>query len=155
MNNTVCLHVFHILRHTISRPSTKSTQHLTTIALKKNFSPLWPGKYRKSTNNCLQRHHQGNQGMTNMQAEMNPALGALRSVRSKRSLLRRYDSKNTFQAMGRKRIRSRIMWIERPLWKERKLKTQRQQFRKSRMISDLINNFDSHSDSRNNDSWRC
>jgi len=55
-------------------------------APKKNFSPLPAGKYGKSTNPSTRRHHQANEGKSSLEAERIRALGALRSLRSKKKL---------------------------------------------------------------------
>jgi len=55
-------------------------------APKKNFSPLPAGKYGKSTKCSPQRHHQANEGKSGLEAERVRALGALRSLRSKKKL---------------------------------------------------------------------
>jgi hypothetical protein len=55
-------------------------------ALKKNLSPLPAAKCGKSTPQCTQRSHQGNQGKTALQAERVRVLGALCSLGSKQKL---------------------------------------------------------------------
>jgi hypothetical protein len=55
-------------------------------APKKNFSPLPVGRYGKSTKRSTQRHHQVNEGKSGLEAERIRALGALRSLRSKKKL---------------------------------------------------------------------
>jgi hypothetical protein len=53
-------------------------------APKKNFSPLPAGKYGKLTKKATRRRHQANQGKSGLEAERVRALGALRSLRSKK-----------------------------------------------------------------------
>ena len=55
-------------------------------APKKNFSPLPAGRYGKSTKRSTQRRHQANEGKSGLEAERVRALGALRSLRSKKKL---------------------------------------------------------------------
>jgi len=55
-------------------------------APKKNFIPLPPGRYGKLTKRSTQRRHQANEGMSGLKEERIRALGALRSLRSKKKL---------------------------------------------------------------------
>jgi len=55
-------------------------------ALKKNFSPIKPGIYGKSTKCSTQRCYQANEGKSDLEVERVQALGALRSLRSKKKL---------------------------------------------------------------------
>jgi len=55
-------------------------------ALKKTFSPLPPGKYGKSTKRSTRRCHEANEGQSGLEAETVRALGALRSLDSKKKL---------------------------------------------------------------------
>jgi len=55
-------------------------------APKKNFSPLPVGKYGKSTKHSTCRRHEANEGKSGLVAEKVRALGALRSLRSKKKL---------------------------------------------------------------------
>jgi len=55
-------------------------------APKKNFSPLPTGRNGKSTKRSTQRRHQANEGKSGFEAERVRALGALRSLRSKKRL---------------------------------------------------------------------
>ena len=55
-------------------------------APKKTFSPLPAGKYGKSTKKSTRRRHQANEGKSGLVAERVRALGALRSLRSKKKL---------------------------------------------------------------------
>jgi len=56
-------------------------------ARKKNFSPLPAGRYGKSTKRSTQRRHHANEGKSGLEAERVRALGALRSLRSKKKLV--------------------------------------------------------------------
>jgi len=55
-------------------------------APKKNISPLPAGRYGKLKKLSTQRRHQANEGKSGLVAERIPALGALRSLRSKKKL---------------------------------------------------------------------
>jgi hypothetical protein len=55
-------------------------------ALKNNFSRLPAGRYGKSKQRSTQRPHQANQGKSGLVAERIRALGALRSLKSKKKL---------------------------------------------------------------------
>ena len=55
-------------------------------APKKNLSPLPAGKNGKSTKHSTRRRHQANKGKSGLEAERVRALGALRSLRSKKKL---------------------------------------------------------------------
>jgi len=55
-------------------------------APKKNFSPLPAGKYGKLTKMSTRRRHHANGGKSGLEAERVRALGALRSLRSKKKL---------------------------------------------------------------------
>jgi len=55
-------------------------------ALKNNFTPLPVGRYSKSTKRSTQRRHQANEGKSGVEAERIRALGALRSLKSKKKL---------------------------------------------------------------------
>jgi hypothetical protein len=56
-------------------------------APKMNVSPLPAGQNGKSTKRATQRHHQTNEGKSGLQAKRVRALGALRSLRSKKKLV--------------------------------------------------------------------
>jgi hypothetical protein len=56
-------------------------------APKKNISPLSAGKYGKLTNRFTRRRHQANEGTSGMEAKQIRALGALRSLGSKKKLV--------------------------------------------------------------------
>jgi hypothetical protein len=85
IKDAACLHIVHILQHPTSRP-TKSTQTAMVNAPKKNISPLSAGRYGKSTMRSTQRRDQANEGKSGFEAERIRALGALRSLRSKKKL---------------------------------------------------------------------
>jgi len=55
-------------------------------APKQSFSPLPAGKYGKSAKHSTRRHHQADEGKSGLVAERVRALGALRSLRSKKKL---------------------------------------------------------------------
>jgi len=55
-------------------------------APKKNFSPLPAGRYGKSKKLSTQQRQQANEGSSGLVAERIRALGALRSLRSKKKL---------------------------------------------------------------------
>jgi hypothetical protein len=80
------LHIVHNLQHPTSRPTTNSTTTTMVNAPKKNFSPLPAGRYGKSKKRSTQRRHQANEGKSGLVAERIRALGALRSLRSKKKL---------------------------------------------------------------------
>jgi len=54
--------------------------------LKKNISPLPARKYGKSKLRSTQRRHQANEGKSGPEAERVRALGALRSLRSAKTI---------------------------------------------------------------------
>jgi len=56
-------------------------------APKNNFSPLPAAKYGKLTKRFTQRLHQANEGKSGLEAERVRALGAVRSLRSKKKLV--------------------------------------------------------------------
>jgi len=56
-------------------------------ALKKNFSPLPAGKYGELTKMSTHRRHHVNEGTSGLEAERVRALGALRSLRSRKKHL--------------------------------------------------------------------
>jgi len=80
------LHVVHNLHHPTSRPTTKSMKSIMVNAPKKIFSPLPASRYGKSTKRSTQQPHQANEGKSGFEAERILALGALRSLRSKKKL---------------------------------------------------------------------
>jgi hypothetical protein len=95
IQDTACLPVVHIFQHPTSRSTTRSTYHTIVNTAKRNLSPLPAGKYGKLTKQSTWWHNQANQGHCGLEEEMVPALGALRSLRSKRSLLRSNGGKLT------------------------------------------------------------
>jgi len=80
------LHIVHNLRHPTSRLTTQSKQTTMVNAPKKDISPLPAGRNGKSTKWSTQRRHQANAGKIGFEAERVRALGALRSLRSKKKL---------------------------------------------------------------------
>jgi len=80
------LHIVHNLQHPTSPPTTKSTKTTMVNAPKKKFSPLPAGRYRKSKKRSTQWRHQANEGKSGIEAERIRAVGALRSLRSKKKL---------------------------------------------------------------------
>jgi len=79
-------HIVQNLQHPTSCPTTNSTKTTMVNAPKKNFSPLPAGRYGKSKKLSAQRRHQANECESGLVAERIRALGALRSVRSKKKL---------------------------------------------------------------------
>jgi len=84
IKDSACLHMVHNLQHPTSRPTTKSMQTTMVNAPKKNFSPLPVGRYGKSTKRSTQRRHHANDGKSGLEGERVRALGALRSLRTKK-----------------------------------------------------------------------
>jgi len=80
------VHIVHNLQHPTSRPTTKSMKTTMVNAPKKYFLPLPVGIYGKSTIRSTQRFHQANEGKSSLEADRIRALGALRSLRSKKKL---------------------------------------------------------------------
>jgi hypothetical protein len=80
------LDIVHNLQHPTSRPTTKSTLITMVNAPKKMFTPLPAGRYGKSTKHSTQQRHQVIEGKSGVEAERIRALGALRSLRSKKKL---------------------------------------------------------------------
>jgi hypothetical protein len=87
IQDAACLQIVHNLQHPTSHPTTKSTQTTMVNAPKMNFSPLLAGRYGKLTKPSTQRRHHANQGKSGLNAESDRALGALRSLRSKKNLV--------------------------------------------------------------------
>jgi hypothetical protein len=83
--DAACLHIVHIMQHPTCRP-TKSTQTTMVNAPKKNFSPLPVGRYSISSKRSTQQRLQVNEGKSSLEADRIRALGALRSLSSKRTL---------------------------------------------------------------------
>jgi len=86
IKDAACLHIVHNLQHPTSCLTTQSTQTTMVNTPKKNFSPLPAGRNGKSTKRSTQRCHQANEGKSGFEAERVRALGALRSLRSKKKL---------------------------------------------------------------------
>jgi len=78
--------VVHILQHPPSRPTPRSTHDTMVNAPNMDLSPVPAGKYGKSTKHSTRRGHQANEGKSGLVAHRVRALGALRSLRSKRKL---------------------------------------------------------------------
>jgi hypothetical protein len=86
IKDEACLHYVHILQHPTSRPTTKSRQTTMVNVPKKNILPLRVGKYGKSTKRSTQRRLDANEGKSRLEAMRVRALGALRSLQSKKKL---------------------------------------------------------------------
>jgi len=86
IKHSACLHVVHIWQHPTLRLTTRSTHDTTVDAPKNNCCPLPAAKYGKSTKNSTHRRHHANEGRSGLEAERVRALGALRSLRSKKKL---------------------------------------------------------------------
>jgi len=84
IKDAVCLDIVHNLLHTTSCPTTKSTQTTIVNAPKKYFSPRPGGRYGKLAKRSTQRRHQANEARSGLEAERVRALGALRSLTSKK-----------------------------------------------------------------------
>jgi hypothetical protein len=141
IKDAACLHIVHIVQHPTSRP-TQSMQTTMVNALKWNFAPLPAGRDVKSTWRSTQRRHHANEGRSGFEAGRVRGLGALGSLRSKKKLVAEKRQETHFLSNEAKRIRLRIMLSERPLGQESKLKMQRQQFSKSRIICRMLKSRD-------------
>jgi len=86
IKDSACLHIVHNLQHLTSRLTTQSTQTTMVNAPKNNLLPLPAGRNRKSTERSTQRRHQAKEAKSSFEAERVRALGALRSLRSKKRL---------------------------------------------------------------------
>jgi hypothetical protein len=86
IKDAACLQIVHNLQHPTSRLTTQSTQTTMVNAPKKNFSALPASRNGTSTKRGTQRPHQVNEGKSSFEAERVRALGALRSLRSKKKL---------------------------------------------------------------------
>jgi hypothetical protein len=80
------LHIIHNFQHPTSRPTTKSTKTTMVNAPKQHVSPHPAGSNGKSKKRSTQWRHQANEGKSGLQAATIRALGALRSLRSKKKL---------------------------------------------------------------------
>ena len=87
IKDAACLHIVHILQHPTSRPTTKSMQTTKVNGPKQHFSPLPAGRYSKLMKRSTQWYHQANEGKSGLETERVRALGALRSLRSKKKLV--------------------------------------------------------------------
>jgi len=134
IKDTARLHIVQDLQHATSHPTTKSTQTTMVNALKKKFSLLAAEQYRNSTERSTQRHHQANEGKRGLEAERVRALGALRSLRSKRKLVAKKQQETHFITNEAKRSRLKIMLREQSLGQQSDLKTQRQRLARSRKV---------------------
>jgi len=76
-------------------------------APKKNFSPLPAGRFGKWTKRSTQRRHHANEGKSGLEAERVRALGALRSLRSKKKLAAEKRQETHFSSNEEKE-----KWIE-------------------------------------------
>jgi hypothetical protein len=86
ITDAACLHIVHILQHPISCPTTKSAQTTVVNAPIMNFSTRLAGRYGKLTKRSPKTHHQANEGKSGLEEQRVRALGALRSIRSKKKL---------------------------------------------------------------------
>jgi len=87
INDATCLHIVHILQHPNSCPTTKSIPTTMGNALKKIFSPLPVGKYKKSTTHSAQCCHEGKEYKSSLGAERVQVFGALCRLWSKKKLV--------------------------------------------------------------------
>jgi hypothetical protein len=86
INDAAYLHIVHNLQHPTSHPTTNSTKITMVNAPNQNFSPLPVARYGKSKKQSTQRRHHANEGKSGLVAERIRALGALRSLKSKKKL---------------------------------------------------------------------
>jgi len=86
IQDAACLQILHNLQHPTSRLTTQSTQTTMVNAPKNYFSPLPAARKGKSIHRSTQRRHQLDHGKSGFDADRVRALGALRSLRSKKSL---------------------------------------------------------------------
>jgi len=101
-------------------------------APKKNFSPLLAGKYGKSTETATRRRHQANEAMSGLEAEQVRALGALRSLRSKKKLAAEKQQEMHFLSNEEKE-----KWIEDFVGRETAVARQRVQDAETAMMQEL------------------
>jgi len=87
IKDAACLHIVHNLQHPTSRLKTQSMHTTLVNALKKNFSPLLAGRNGKLTQRSTQQRHQANEGKSGFEVQVVRAIGALRSLRSKKWLV--------------------------------------------------------------------
>jgi hypothetical protein len=107
IKDAACPHIVHNLEHQTSRPTTNSTQTTMVNTLKKNFVPLAASRYGKSTKRSTQQRHQVNEGKSGLEAERVRALGALRSLRSKKKVVAEKRQETHFL-----RNEAKEKWIE-------------------------------------------
>jgi len=86
IKDTACLHIVQNLHHSTSCPRTKSKLTTMVDAPKMNFTPLLAGKYGRLKVRSTQRRDPAKEGNSGFEAERVRALGALRSLRSKKML---------------------------------------------------------------------
>jgi hypothetical protein len=86
ITDAACLDIVHNFQYPTSRQPTKSTKITMVNAPKKNFTPIPAGRYGKSTKRSTQRRHKVKEGKSGVEAERIRALGAVRSLRSKKKL---------------------------------------------------------------------
>jgi len=85
IKDSACLHVVHILQHPTSRQTTSSTHNTINNAPKRDLSPLPAGRYGKSTKKSTPQRHQVNNVQWGLEAGRVWALGALRSLQSRKN----------------------------------------------------------------------
>jgi hypothetical protein len=104
----------------------------------KNFSLLPAGRYGKSTKRSTQQRHQANDGKSSLEIERIRALGAFRSLRSKKKLAaeKRSEPQSLSNEYREKCIQD---YVERvTAGQESELKTQKERFCKSRTICRML-----------------
>jgi len=99
---------------------------------KKNFSPLPAGKYGKSTKKSTRRRHQVNEGKSGLVAERVRALGALRSLRSKKKLAAEKRQETHFLSNE-----AREKWIEDFMERETAVARKRVQDTETAIMQDM------------------
>jgi len=107
IKDTAYLYIVQNLQHPTSRLTTNSTKTTMVNTLKKNFSPLRAGRYGKSKKRSTQRRQQAIAGNSGLVAERIRALGALRSLRSKKKLAAEKRRETHFLS-----IEEKEKWIE-------------------------------------------
>jgi len=101
-------------------------------ASKKHFSPLPPGKYGNSTKTATCRRHQANEGKSGLEAVQVRALGALRSLRSKKKLAAEKRWETNFLSNKEK-----VKWIEEFVERETAVARKRVQDAGTAMMQEL------------------
>jgi hypothetical protein len=99
--------VVHFLHHPTSRATTRSTQDAMVNPPKKNLSPLPPGICGRSAQHSTRRRHQTNEGKSGLEADRVRALGAFRTLRSKKKLAAEKQRQTCFLTNA-----EREKWIE-------------------------------------------